>query len=180
MGTTKISQALRSTAYHEAGHATCNYWFGMKMKAIWIEQEEGEVIRTPLLAEDDEVEFWKAKKEGKSYPKNHREWLDHQAVSNLAGPIAEEEFNPRYDYLASESDYEAVENLGILWEVGDALKWEEEVKNKAKQFVQEHWDEITAVAEALLEHQTLTGDQVEQIIEATVSAKLAGKSRTKA
>ena len=107
----KISKALRSTAYHEAGHAVCNYHSGMKVGTILVDEDIGEVSRTPLLNEDDVAAFWPSKFSGQNTThESRRELVDRQAVSWLAGPMAEKEFNPDYDPEASDSDYEAVDH----------------------------------------------------------------------
>ena len=136
----KISKALRSTAYHEAGHAVCNYHSGMKLGTILVDEDIGEVSRTPLLNEDDVAAFWRSKFSGQNTThESRRELVDRQAVSWLAGPMAEKEFNPDYDPEASDSDYEAVENLELEWDIKDWASWNDQIRSKATKFVKDHW-----------------------------------------
>ena len=108
--------------------------------------------------------------------------LERMAMVHLAGPAAQKRFNPKgFRKVHAESDYKQLTDILMLLARRD---YDEETQVYCRLLeiwtdvlIQCLWGEITAVAEALLKHQTLTCEEVERIIKATVAGKLGGKNK---
>lgn len=95
----------------------------------------------------------------------------------LAGPFAQKRFAPRsrwrsQNYVGFDGsghgigDFDCVVDLTFrLYGNGDvAQKYLRYMEARAEQLVTHHWKEIEAVAQALLERETMTGDEIKGIM----------------
>lgn len=87
----------------------------------------------------------------------------------LAGPLAQRRFAPKSNWLAG-SDFNPLLNA-ILGERSNGTPKQKEkylayIGKRAKQGVDYFWLDIKAVAQALVKHETLTGDEMLTVIRA--------------
>jgi ATP-dependent Zn protease len=150
---------LASTAYHEAGHAVACLVYSIAVREVSIvpTAHSAGTVKTERLTEEvlkggDEVE------------------LRNRAITLFAGEKAEERFcaetEQEFNYFCNASD--------ILWLIDILKKFHPENKEErlrvrfeladnACDLVSERWEQIQAVARALLKHKTLSGEDVRRI-----------------
>lgn len=141
-------------AYHEAGHAVAAIALGCPIRDVTIHDDRGGRIR----------------------PKKRVGDIGVVVVIALAGPFAQRRRFPRSKWiddsgwysLTPGSDYWIVnEALGLLVEEGfdadETLAWRIRCEKVAKNIIADEWNTISKIAKALLEHGTLTGNQVRRL-----------------
>ena len=171
MNTVNTTDELRRTAIHEAGHAVLHIALGLGCAAITIVPDyekgtagtaahggeygrPGEALGEP----DDDVANLRLFAEDAFY-------LRH-AIANYGGAEAGRRLDPqRADWRAgADSDYrEASARINAITD--DAQSLELLFKYAARRcelLVEYYWPEITAVADLLIEHRTITGEQAQQ------------------
>jgi ATP-dependent Zn protease len=162
----KPTKALISTAYHEAGHVVAAYIECIKLKKATIIPSEdylGVVVRQRMEKRiRDAFEF------GEITPAK-RARLESFIMMSYAGGIAQQKHRGRANHIGSSSDYDNVVDLammatGSVEETEAYLKW---LYVRTKQVVNVYWYLIEAIAEALLEHQTLSAADIERIMSTT-------------
>jgi hypothetical protein len=83
----------------------------------------------------------------------------------LAGDAAQKKFNPRRRFGGQNDLHQAVELLGYISGSNEVTQARLNVAHAhARDLVNCRWEEITAVATALLDRKTLTRDEVRQAI----------------
>jgi ATP-dependent Zn protease len=154
----------RSIAYHEAGHAVLHLLAGHEIESATIagdDDAKGRVVcdvsgLEVLRYEDDDV---------RQVP------FERQIMACMAGVIAQRQFAPQ---SATADDSEFDHSVAHEWfdalevprgEIRDAYWHLLELRTGA--LVKEHWGRVERIAAALLEHETLTGAQVEQSFRAS-------------
>jgi ATP-dependent Zn protease len=143
---------LQCTAYHEAGHAVMAYRLGYPIKKVTIVKRQGVL--------------------GKVEVRNQGSPDDIRI--DLAGQLAEALVNSNDVQLqvGSRSDWRnarrSAREFVELGFIGDGEKGTliEELLHETRALVHRDREAIAAVAEALLEHKTLTGADITQIMEA--------------
>jgi len=145
-------EQLKHTAYHEAGHAVMALRLGYEVRKVTIVRRQGVL--------------------GKAEIRNRTSPDDIRI--DLAGALAEALVNPNDEQiqLGALSDWRNVRRstrefvaLGFIGDQeGDILI--EELLQETRALVRRDKAAITKVAEALLEHKTLTGDDVKHIVKA--------------
>ncbi len=97
----------------------------------------------------------------------HQLYIQRNIVVCLAGPCAEKEYTGRWNRVGAQRDYEQAADYalrcGSVEEANALLKWSLIRTNRfiSTQTVQE---QIKAVAEALLERETLSYTEVQEIV----------------
>jgi ATP-dependent Zn protease len=143
---------LRHTAYHEAGHAVIALRLGYEVRKVTIIRRQGVL--------------------GKADIRNRTSPDDIRI--NLAGALAEALVNPNDEQiqLGAHSDWRNTrrsarefEALGFIGDQeGGTLI--EELLHETRALVRRDKEAIARVADALLEHKTLRGDDIKRIVEA--------------
>jgi ATP-dependent Zn protease len=185
---TNPNDGLRGTAYHEAAHAVFNILYGFGVKTVTIiptDEYNGECVsdRHPKYYTFDEIYFddeasgediERYEEQSKESPDGLTDDGRHKIRSILAGYIATEILTgkPYTEEITGLTDHDFNKAMSILtsdeagYRTVDADKL---VNNEYKitiDLVKEHWHKIEAVAIELLKKLTLTGAEVERIIQA--------------
>lgn len=150
-GTERDASYLLEVACHEAGHAVVSYHLGFYGGPVTIKPD-------PEMGAD-------GSHSGES------EWADgsrdeERIVVLYAGLAAQLRLNPEADRRGASSDYErAADLLPFVTMSKGALE------ERARNMVEEHWEEIQAVAEALLENETLADGEDDLIMSAVIEGE---------
>ena len=161
----KLTKALESTAYHEAGHAVAAWNVHVRAESISIIPDPnngslGRHIGRPY--------FTGMRPDLDNSPRVQRR-LEHKALVCLAGPAAQRRFNPRgYRHHHAEDDYrQAIDLLSYI--VGDPNELSAYVgliEIRARNFVRipRMWAAIRGLASALLDRGEIPGREIRPII----------------
>jgi hypothetical protein len=155
------------TAFHEAGHAYAAIYLGARVQSVTIDPDNDDgPART-----GDTVVLWSRRRFTK------REMAEKAACVALAGPVAEmiHSENPFHPALIAEwrQDWEtAFETLEHVSDVQRRLaKLEQITLQLYRDFRQdEHWAAIGAIADALLAHETLDEEMLQEVVEPWLEA----------
>ena len=160
-------------AYHEAGHAIAQWRLGFKIKKVTI-IPKGEVAGSVSYKRSLRISRleWETPT-GKLLGRYH-----DLIVTTLAGEEAQRRFSPRSVRRdRSAGDYRSVNEL--LFRLHGEAEPERfaafrYLQLRARNFVNhpQNWILIEALAKALLKHQTLSGEEVDQVIQASFEAQL--------
>lgn len=158
----KHHPSLRATAYHEAGHAVASV----------IAQRRIQVV---TIVPDDKLESLGICRNGKS-PKwfqpdcgigfREEKWIDAEIRILLAGLAAEKQFQGRHNWVGAGRDFHQAASLaGYLYEGRVLDRYLAFMVERTKDFISARltWIQVEAVAESLLEHNTLSGSRVRSI-----------------
>jgi len=160
----KITYQLKLNAYHEAGHAVAAIVQGLPNEGITIKQEGdslGVCFRPSIhLFEKTNMRVFK---------KIVRQYM----IGSYAGYQAERYIDPNTDEGPSEDDYGNAESLAREFGLSPSFtyydneayqRYFKRIKNEAAKLIRQNISKVIAVADAVLEAETLTGEQVEKII----------------
>jgi hypothetical protein len=166
---------LRSTAYHEAGHAVVAYFLASQLisyvrepfRYVTIKPKPGESLGHVRLR----IPKWARPHEEPSTPLawlKFQQYWEQSCIAAFAGRVAEQKHlgkRVRYGY---DSDYASMVDVGLF--IGGESRhvhvhWFRWLHMGASEWVNARWLEIEAVAEALMERQTLTYDEVRTVID---------------
>ena len=157
--------ARQATAYHEAGHAVAAFFMEKPLTMVTIQPDRaqassGHCHAEHLLAEshpdyDDSDEV--------------RMRIEREVFYLLAGYAVQRAFNPRScrHYHASEDHHGVVDLLSYVSGSNEELTaYLKLMEIRVRQFVaaQDKWIAISALASALLDRTTLTGEEASNII----------------
>ena len=149
------------TAHHEAGHFVITY-------ALSNYGNDYSVYQYEITIKSDGVNKGKVTYESKEFSEDSKLIRD-EAISMYAGYYAEVRYDPEYADTAkklADSDFEkAKELLTSLDDVEDLSLSIENSRAKAKALVDQHWNEIELLADALLRRETIPGDKAEIIVD---------------
>lgn len=151
---TRRRTALMVTAYHEAGHAVALLRFGRKIRRATIKPDAA----------------WRGHVESFPSRQASRQSVVEDAVAAACGPAAQRRFAPRSEVRAgAKIDYLTIaESIELISQTaGGHLPLRTYVNREAAWHVATDWPAITAVAEALMAHETLTGKALIRIAEAS-------------
>jgi ATP-dependent Zn protease len=155
----------RGTAYHEAGHAVA---FEINRRVPRVRRAT--IVPNPHDATLGHVLHWKPPSRLRpdvEVTGRDQLWLQERIVCSLAGAIAERRATGRYDHIGAQSDREAALDCalyvtnGCTGEASALLRW---LSMRAENLIEGHWTEVSAVADALLKEQTLSGARVRVIM----------------
>ena len=149
-------------AYHEAGHALTAFLLGGEVRSVTIDPDRDE---GPHRQGDTQV-LWRRSTDGE------KEYAKKAVEVSLAGPVAEMIYSgePYHPGLVAEwaADWrEAWEAAVVLFaDERKRLKYLEDVSIRLYHRLQEEdlWAALAALADNLLAHETLDGEQVEEIV----------------
>jgi ATP-dependent Zn protease len=149
-------------AYHEAGHALMAHLLGGQVRSVTIEPDRDD---GPERQGDTQI-LWRRR--GVS----DREYAQMAVQVCLAGPVAEMIYtgDPYHPGMVAEwaGDWREAWELATVLQPDERkrLKWLEEVSvrlyHRLKQ--DDYWAALAALADNLLAHETLEGEQVAEII----------------
>jgi ATP-dependent Zn protease len=156
---------LRATAYHEAGHAVAAIHQRIPLHGVTIKPEGDSLGRTTHanLLKNRHID-WDAS------AANERR-MERQVAMSLAGPAAEQRFRSRhrlrkFNSEQSRDDYD--EAIGLIDRFtgsnNQTQRRLDEFQAHASAFVRDHWNEIRAVAEALLHRTRLSSQAIRRVI----------------
>ena len=165
----KLTRALKSTAYHEAGHAVAAWHLGVRTKALSIVPEARSAGRHTHHSYFGGINLdW-----GDS-PRAQRK-AENMALVCCAGPAAQRRFDPKgfRNYHAKDDWHQAVDLLSHLTGDDEILSAHFKLIDlRARKFVArpQVWPLIEGLAGALLEQQHLNGKDVHAVINESMSA----------
>ena len=166
----KRTKALRSTAYHEAGHAVMAWHEGLSINEISIvpdHKSSGRIIHAnPLRGIHLDMD------------NSNRARIRAESAIRvaLAGPIAQRHYNPRgFQHRHAESDYELAKDR-ILYITGsgeEANAYMNLLEIQTRQIVTGlHWSLVDYLAKALLERQRLSRKEIRATIKQSMQRNL--------
>lgn len=136
---------LRATAFHEAGHAVVAIARGILLSGS-----------CTIAADHNDNAAGSVETEGVGSP----QFDDDHAVMLYAGHAAELLHDPKASAAFAQSDYE------LAAEVVPEPARQQIAQQQAAELVQMRRPQIEAVAEALIQHRTLQGDEVQVVVDA--------------
>ena len=149
----------RATAYHEAAHAVASFYLDVP----------GSLISVTIDAPDDGSDPTHCRDAIDPKQAVNRPLVQDLMVQRMAGRQAEERATGRSCRDGAADDYlrakrEAMD-AGLYVEGRDsASAFFREQEERARRFVDKHWHEIVAVAEALIKHTRLWREDVQRAI----------------
>jgi ATP-dependent Zn protease len=158
----KPTKEERCTAYHEAGHAVAAFYLHRKIRSVTICSDEGYSGNVRVRG--------RRRIEGTFDDSTDKVFNDILIL--YAGQLAQNRFAPRslrrwhvQTGHSSLLDHDQIVDLALTQtdEAGVPLLLKF-LKHQAENLVECRWDDIRAVAEALLKRKTLSGDEVRKII----------------
>jgi hypothetical protein len=166
---------LKSTAYHEAGHAVMAVHLKVPFALVSIDKDNDSAGQT----------YWSRSKRVNPelhFPLPHwmRAMIECHAIALLAGDAAERRFRPRRRFAGHSDKRDAYELLAFLDEGPRALELRERLARVlAKHYVDDLWDEIRAVARALMKYKKLKAAKVEAIVSQRLGSAIQKKWRVR-
>jgi len=161
----KITEKLRSTAYHEAGHAVAAVLQDLTIEYSTINPKKdsrGSTLSPNVLGYESS-----GKREQKSIARSC-------IIDSFAGFQAEKIYNPDADEGLSQDDENNAFWLSRTYcvfprymsHVGDDFHQDylEKLRREANKLMRRHWGSVQAVADALLKYKTLNYNQVKAIV----------------
>jgi ATP-dependent Zn protease len=148
-----IPMQRERTAFHEAGHVVIIYRFGIEVEFVTILPDHDSVGHATTSRIDlfcGSLGFC-AK-------------LERAIKINLAGPMAEALFYPRYRRRLGSFDYVRAFELARYLAGGRAKEIIRHQERETQKLLKFYWKDVEHIARALLEHNELTGIAVKDIL----------------
>jgi hypothetical protein len=152
----------QATAFHEAGHTVAAVHHRVRVAKVTIrdtEEVKGFVSRHNLLRN--------AQLDIEEISTRRRIQIEHLVLVSYAGPIAQRCFNARsYRHYHATADRKEAINLasylaGSNRELEAHLKW---LWVRTEGFIERTWPQIETVAGWLLDHETVTGNSIKELV----------------
>ena len=167
----KTARQRRVAAYHEAGHVVADVCQGLHVVGVTIVPNSTSLahVSTPgILGYNTQGDKTVRRSLGRA-----------QIVALYAGAAAVRVHDPDEPWVGREKDdkeaFELSRKYNVLPRnmayVGDASHWEYlgKLERKAEKLVRSNWLAVEALAQALLERNTLTGEEATEIVRPHVS-----------
>ena len=160
----------QTIAYHEAGHAVADHVLGFKIKDVTIVPKEG------TLGAVTSLRPWRFSDRSGVTLKSIAHFHG-RIISALAGKESQRRFSPKSIRThQAASDYDTVGDLllrlhGEETEASLAFKY---LQARTRNLVShpQKWRQIQDLASALLEHQTLSGQEVKAVLRASLQVQM--------
>jgi ATP-dependent Zn protease len=147
-----------ATAYHEAGHAVACYVFKHQIKKVSIIPGEGYQGKLHSSGLPEDLVERIVQRENLSPEEEKLLW--EKTIISLAGPASECLFTGVYNWRGSMSDRSKANAFAAPLDLTG-----KDFDEQAKELMYSNWKKVEDVAQALLEKQTLTAQQVHEICE---------------
>jgi ATP-dependent Zn protease len=165
-----MGEESKLTAYHEAGHMVVAWELGLNVRGATIipDPEEGYAGRVAVPVED-RVRYadWVESEQAYLYAHMVVRYAGLQAGEKYVGvPIPE--MNIDVGYASPDSDIGRIADalLSIAGpEEQDQLETSELARRHAERLVARHWSQIEAVAQTLMDRETLDEGECRQVLE---------------
>ncbi len=148
----------KETAYHEAGHAVACYVLNHPCEKADIIQGEGYLGRLYMKAIPEDLKDKLREQENLSPCEENL--LYNHIIIRFAGCASAYHFTGKPNWEGCSTDL--IQASLLIPHLDRSRK---EYKEKAKELIDSNWKNVEAVAQALLEKQTLTAQQVHEICE---------------
>ena len=159
-------------AYHEAGHAVVAIGLGAKVKSVSI---AGKSVSIAGGGGITDVRYGRG------------EMREERAILiMLAGPYAQRRYAPRSSWRGDShagfrSGYDFDNVTGLIFERHGKGKLAETywryMEARAEELVEQNWKYIGQVAEALLQRETLTGEEMRELFWHEIKKRIAGGTK---
>jgi ATP-dependent Zn protease len=156
----RITRELKRTAYHEAGHAVMRLEFGFRLTRCTIKR-----VGDYAGSTEGDTDL------GEDGSNDHRVNTERMAQVFLAGHIAEKCFDPKgTPRFTGRDDFMGMNVIlrDFCTDVEELKAYTKFLEIRTRNMVSEStmWWKIQAVADALLERETMTGEEIKVICEA--------------
>ena len=159
----------RIAAYHEAGHAVAAHVLGRKIVSVSVEPDadEGSGGRLTLTQE-----WWPGDnyEPGSLLALNAEHPYEYWITILLAGGIAQRigtGTEPAFGHTVDDHTRAAeiaLSAVDIAPEPSDISALQKRARLRTEKLIEDHWGAVEALTTALLERQTLSGEEVRQVI----------------
>jgi hypothetical protein len=200
MSSTRQIDVQQTIAYHEAGHVVIARALGRPVAAVtivasvhafgtmWAKLPEPDAACT--TAEEDiqniadvcsRARALMPIGESRLPAANFITGALDRGIELLAGPEAERRLNGSFDASTAQSDLAQARLYAAAIAVTPEMahQYMDLFHAEARALVNRYWHSVTAVAEALIERQTLTGDEVDSIISEAEAARIAADEKSR-
>ena len=138
----KQMATIEALAYHEAGHAAAAILLKRGINYASIVPKEGMIAHCNLP-------------ERKVSAAQKPKWLEREILVLLSGPASEELYSGAINRRGAAGDFNGAIELTSDHEYQE--EYLDEVYDKAKTFIKNHWEQVQILAHALLEHKHISG-----------------------
>jgi len=152
------------TAYHEAGHALASELYGQVLTRVEIvgdSEHSGTTLALRFPSDPDEGQTSKATLEA----------VENQLRCVLAGTVAEAMISGREGWDETSEDLEVAVRLAmkLVDDCEDVLPLLEDVRADLEEVLRKHWASVKSLADELVRRKSLSGAEVRQILESTLT-----------
>jgi ATP-dependent Zn protease len=148
------------TAYHEAGHAVMAQLCGQRITEVEIVGDDDHLgtVRSLRFPEDPSPE---------ADPHLPTAPVERRLLCTAAGMVAEAMVSGRRDWDESSEDLDAAVRLAmkVVDDCDRVIPFLELVRDHTEELLRRNWPAVSTLAEALMEHRRLTGEQVRRLLE---------------
>jgi ATP-dependent Zn protease len=165
---------LMRTAIHEAGHAVVQIALGIGCKGVSIIPAEATAGTTAHGGEDAKPASDIGEHDNVATLRIYAEdaFLLRHAIADYAGAEAEKRSNPVLDWKAERDEREATDRLNDITTDAESIDLLFKYAHRRCALLVEHyWPEIMAMADLLMEHRSLTGEQARQAFSKSMQAR---------
>lgn len=171
-----MSTTEERTAYHEAGHAVLSYLFELPVESVTIVPAEGYLGK----CQGESVPWWCHHIDANGIDtRDKRGWAHDTIVVLFGGVEAERLLDP--EIPAADLEDGGAKDNGVIVDLLLELAADEDeqealseyLARRTRNFLRQYWPSVQAVALALLERKTLTGQEVADLIYSEVPGSFA-------
>lgn len=161
----KPSKALQAVAYHEAGHVVAAYLLRIDILSVTIAPAGdylGAARNGKMIGGDLSIRC--------GYKKDRRAiaWVERFVQMLFAGPVAENQFSGRWNYVGAGQDYMNAADLAshVCYDEGELSAYLQLLKIRSRLLItqERNWLAVEALAAALLEKKTLSKKAFRKVI----------------